>query len=264
MRHKRTTELRYPGLWRGCVGAWAPCLGPTGVMLRDWSGFKTHATLTNGPIFTPSAGTYAVSCDGVDDKCITSNNVPVVTGPQWVSLWFNAAGITVANRPSLFSIALPSSPFTTQLIVGFNVVGTGTTEGTSRLCVIDYDGVAVSGAFTTTTFGSRLNEWFHVVGGWDGTRWFVYINGVDETNAQGTQDAPTAVAAPLYISGTASGRSFNGYIDGIMWSRGRITTQQIRLLGSRRGIAYETAPRRRVSSAVQFNRRRRLLVGAGL
>jgi hypothetical protein len=180
-----------------------------------------------------------------------------------VSLWFNAVGITVANRPSLFSIALPSSPFTTQLIVGFNVVGTGETEGTSRLCVIDYDGVVVSGTYTNTTFGSRLNEWIHVVGGWDGTRWFVFINGVDETNAQGTQDAPTAVAAPLYISGNAGGRSFDGYIDEVVWSRGRITTEQRKLLGLRRGIAYELAPRRRSAESIAaFNRRRRLLLGA--
>lgn len=42
-----------PNLWRGLVGAWCPFLGPTGVMLRDISGYGNHASFVGG--LTPSA-----------------------------------------------------------------------------------------------------------------------------------------------------------------------------------------------------------------
>jgi hypothetical protein len=59
------------------------------------------------------------------------------------------------------------------------------------------------------------------------------------------------------------GSFFPGLFDDIMlFSRVR-SPQEIRMLSLRRGIAYGLAPRRRSSLAVQFNRRRRLLVGAG-
>jgi len=40
-------ESDAPGLWTGCVGLWAPSLGPTGLTLRDQSGYGNHGTLTN-------------------------------------------------------------------------------------------------------------------------------------------------------------------------------------------------------------------------
>ena len=36
-----------PGLWKRLVGLWVPSLGPTGLTLRDLSGFGNHGTLTN-------------------------------------------------------------------------------------------------------------------------------------------------------------------------------------------------------------------------
>ena len=40
-------ESENPGLWKGLVGLWVPSLGPTGLTLRDWSGFGNHGTLIN-------------------------------------------------------------------------------------------------------------------------------------------------------------------------------------------------------------------------
>ena len=42
-----------PNLWQGLVGLWAPSLGPTGLTLRDQSGFQNDGTLTlMGPATT--------------------------------------------------------------------------------------------------------------------------------------------------------------------------------------------------------------------
>jgi hypothetical protein len=60
------------------------------------------------------------------------------------------------------------------------------------------------------------------------------------------------------------GNFLNGQIDDLRLYSRILSAQEIRLLASRRGIAYEMAPRRRSSVQVAaFNRRRRLLIGAG-
>ena len=62
----RDGQPLYPELWRGCVGAWCPSLGPTGLTLRDWSGFGNHGTLTNmdpGTDWVLSGGRYALDFD---------------------------------------------------------------------------------------------------------------------------------------------------------------------------------------------------------
>ena len=44
---KSAAESDAPELWKGCVGLWMPSLGPTGLTLRDISGYGNHGTLTN-------------------------------------------------------------------------------------------------------------------------------------------------------------------------------------------------------------------------
>ncbi len=273
MKHKRTTELRYPGLWRSCVGAWAPCLGPTGLTLRDWSGTGNTLTLTN---MSPESdwvvqnGRYTLDFDGSNDyagTAITSRYLS--SGPQMLSFWFrNTATLTLGNFPTVFSYgSTVSDSYRTQLYSGFNVIGTGPSANTGKLSIQDFDGSAVSGAYSNTDFQSNLN-WNHAAGGWDGTSWKIYINGLDETNAQGTQNAPATTSHPSVT--LAIGRSTSGLgrytptqIDDVRFYHRALSATEIRLLASRRGIAYELAPRRRSSVQVAaFNRRRRLLLGS--
>lgn len=56
----RDGEPLFPELWKGCVGAWNPGLGPTGNVLRDWSGKSQHGDLVNGPVWNRVAGHYAI------------------------------------------------------------------------------------------------------------------------------------------------------------------------------------------------------------
>ena len=63
-------EAENPGLWKGLVGLWAPTLGPTGLTLRDWSGYGNHGTLTNmdpATDYVPSEKGWALDYDGDDD-----------------------------------------------------------------------------------------------------------------------------------------------------------------------------------------------------
>ena len=63
-------ESAYPELWDGCVGAWAPCLGPSGLRLQDNSGRQNWGTLTNMDAATDwvvDGGRYALDFDGSND-----------------------------------------------------------------------------------------------------------------------------------------------------------------------------------------------------
>lgn len=64
-------ESANPNLWKGLVGAWYPSLGPTGLTLRDVSGWHNHGTLTNMDPATDWVATemgWALDFDGDDDK----------------------------------------------------------------------------------------------------------------------------------------------------------------------------------------------------
>ena len=63
-------ESAFPELWEGVVGAWAPCLGPTGLRLHDFSRRQNWGMLTNMDAATDwvvDSGQYAVDLDGSND-----------------------------------------------------------------------------------------------------------------------------------------------------------------------------------------------------
>lgn len=86
------SESRFPQLWRGLVGAWAPCLGPTGATLRDWSGRANHGTLTSmdpGTDWVLSGGNRALDVDATDDliDCGSGqslDDLPQLTASAWI------------------------------------------------------------------------------------------------------------------------------------------------------------------------------------
>jgi hypothetical protein len=94
----------------------------------------------------------------------------------------------------------------------------------------------------------------------------IWIDGNLKTAAAGASTGTpnyTATRATIAQFGqSANGLQLNGTIIEIRVFNRLLNQQEIRIIGSRPGIAYELAPRRRSSSAVQFNRRRRLLLGA--
>lgn len=45
---RHASESRAPDLRRDLIAAWSPLLGPTGLVLRDWSRYQRHADLSGG------------------------------------------------------------------------------------------------------------------------------------------------------------------------------------------------------------------------
>lgn len=233
----RDGQPLYPELWRGCVGAWAPCLGPTGLTLRDWSGRGNHGTLVGMSVATDWAtngGRYELTFDRTNKHVLFDRVISKPTGPGSMSCWFRP----IANSYS-------------ALIMQNTTLGNNGIYQVSGTSIDVYPYGLTGGSFTA-------GKWTHMSVTWDGTTARLYINGVQ---------AVTSAANPLFdVSniGYEPNESANGGIDDVLLHSVCLSPRSVKLLASRRGIAYELAPRRR--SLVQvagFNRRRRLLVGAG-
>ena len=88
---KCQAEAEYPELWQGLVGAWSPCVSPSGgTVLRDLSGFGNHGVLTNMDQtndWVISKGYPALDFDGINDV-VSCSNVEVlsqVTLQMWLT-----------------------------------------------------------------------------------------------------------------------------------------------------------------------------------
>lgn len=238
----RDGQPLYPELWRGCVGAWNPGLGPTGLTLRDWSGFGRHGTLTNmvaGDDWLVRQGRYALDFDGTNDY-LSMPCAPIGANNYTVSVFFQQ----VTGATSL-DIAAPSNPITTST-TGYNF---------PRIAIRELN-IQISrdarGAYTASATGD--NAWHHLA--------LVRRSGSVEIYLDGRQLA-------LSTSGTdfdQSGYSFSGSVFFVarinltflpldFYTAGRVddfrvylaalSPNEIRLLATRPGIAYELAPRKR-------------------
>jgi len=250
-------------VWRDCVGAWAPCLGPTGLTLREWSGHARHCALTNmdaGTDWVISGGKYCLDLDGTNDYLLAPTPLSVVVNA--IEFWWQPrTTITSASseqdilhlrQSSDWYVALGSS---TVLVTGeyFTIRDTSGSFATS---------VADGGSVTSGTLHHFLLSWSTT-----DARYDIWIDGVQKTLTAAAGGHARQVTANLmcfgayYNAGTPNTFS-NGVFGGLsLWAQPM--HQFASLLGSRRGIAYELAPRRRAAGAVPaFNRRRRLVIGA--
>jgi hypothetical protein len=220
----RDFEPRFSELWRGCVVALSPCLGPTGTVLRDWSGVQNHATLTNvttNTVWTASEGRTALSFDGTDDYGVNNSiNLPQFTLSAWVFVTTDVSHVFVAKRNATdYSWEMGRSAANDQLLVRINA----------------NTNVATGGLI-------NLNTWTHVAGSFDGSTIRAYVNGALVNEAAYT--TPVAVNAVQTTYGAralfAGAEAFFPLsMDSIMIHNRPLHNAEIRLLAFRRGIAYE-------------------------
>ena len=237
----RDGQPLYPELWRNCVSAWNPCLGPSGLTLRDWSGFGNHGTLTNmdaASDWVPSQGRYALDFDGSNDRVAVANNPAFnLTNAVSVSAWIYqtggvaVSGVIVSKRSGFNATGIPFELVSQALVASWRVVGNTN--------------------FSSANGGSiTLGQWMHLCGTWDGATRRTYLNGVQVASAATTgtiTNNSTAVSMGTLPSGTDP---FFGNLDDIRVYSRSLSANEVRLLATRRGIAYELAPRRRSRVAV--------------
>jgi hypothetical protein len=228
----RDGQPLYPSLWTGCVGAWNPGLGPSGLVLRDQSGFGNHGTLTNGPTFSASQGKYAMSFDGVDDLVdFGDNNVLNCTVSLTISMWAKRNGTSGGTYHA----------WVQRL--------SGATVG-YQLYVTNSDNIVrfYTNAVLASSYAMSDTNWHHLCVTNSSSTTSFFIDGIPY--GSGSQSLVSVTAATAKTFGTFSTAKTNGFIDDARIYNRALSPQEIRTLATRRGIAYEMAPRRRSSSAV--------------
>lgn len=253
----------YPSLWRGCVGAWAPCLGPSGLTLRDWSAYKNHGTLTNMDPNTDwiiSGGRYCLDFDGTNDGVPTT--LSTLSGDFTLSCWiFRRSG---SQQVFIGKDISGSRNFTVW--VNFAEAGT-TTTGT----VTFFNNVTGSNAdaFGAESNVTPLNTWTHIAITRQGTTGSTFANGLlirskSAITASGFTGSSVINFGRRAFVGFEN--PFDGQLDDVLFYNRALSPNEIALLASRRGIAYDLAPfampySEQVATAARF--RRLLLLGVG-
>jgi hypothetical protein len=148
-------EAEYPGLWKGKVFHWAPCLGDTGTLARNLVGMDDANDAANAPSHTISKGVPCYTFDGTNEE-IEFNTAETIT--------------------PLAAIRPPSGPIR-GTVTGV-LWAKHTSTGTQDVCV-------QSGAVTDKVF--RME---HVSAGWrcahgNGGAWANAITGTPTIAANG-------------------------------------------------------------------------------
>ena len=256
----RDGRAAHENLWKGCVGAWHPGLGPSGLTLRDWSGYRRHGTLVGMDPATDwvvSGGKHALDFDGDDDfiefgSIAATSPLALSGGRMSISAWI---------RP-----VLTGDDF--QRIIDKSTAGNATNgyilylnQTTWKIAFTADNAVSQ----TIANVAPAANTWSHIgVSKADGVAAKIYLNGKETGyDSTDTTNIPAAAAGMRFGSWNHSTvREYKGQIAEIgMWSR-VLTPNEFRLLARRPGIAYELAPRCSYASPSTTNRRRRLLIGA--
>jgi hypothetical protein len=243
----RDGQPLYPELWRGCVGAWNPGLGPTGLTLRDWSGRGNHGTLTNvtaGTVWAPSQGQWGLTLDGTNDFVDMGKTINQIMGTVtrgaytwWVrptgtgnqSWWGRATNDLGAGAN------LGAQIFSGVIYVGWFLGSGGETRAT----------VAVSASTVVA------NQWQCYTVNWtENGETTLFRNGIQIATIGSTPVYSTSRTHTIGYKIFGSSTYFSGDIGDHFIYNNPLPESQIRLLATRRGIAYELAPRRRSRVAV--------------
>jgi len=250
----RGGEPKLPSLWRGCVGAWAPCLGPTGLTLRDWSNFKNHGTLTSGAQFGIRSGRNAVVLDGSDDYVDIANAGSRIASNDnhAVSIWFSVSSF--ANSPVLYSWY--ESTINDLGFLEFNSTGTQIFWGVRRTIA----GQPSFRTYTGVNIGTGLNHLLLQKTG-SGDAGNLYLNGVLLSSFSGVLYSTPSQLSTLWLGKYVTGGfgTSGSVYELSMFDRN--VERQVSLLSRRPGVAFEKMYANRGLRI--GNRRRRLLVGAG-
>jgi hypothetical protein len=244
-------QAKHPELHRGSVGLWAPSIGPTGLLLRDWSGYSNHGTLTSmtaDSAWTTTSGSRALTFNGTSNRVIGASRIQAAP----FSLTFAFVGHTSGVLLSMLSSA--TTNWTGWYFSGnvFSVVVNNSFESSAATA----SNVSATGVNIVTAIARSS------------TSRTIWCNGIEGTT--GTQNlTPTGTLRMCFgasVRGVAPAidNFGNGSLLTCIAHNRILTPNEIRLLHSGHRIAFEMAPRRRssVQVAASFNRRRRLLVGA--
>lgn len=179
-----------PQDWRGLVGLWLPQLGPSGITLRDWSGFANHGTLTNMDpatdwIIDGEYG-YVLDLEKANDYIGGMGTLPQLDDvvPLTLIAWVNGRSFTETTVDINTIIGKESSGFSENVIIRVGDAGIAA----NRLQFV----VRGDGESAAKLDGSLLNtgQWYCIAVTYEVSgRQAIYIDGLldaEQTTANGT------------------------------------------------------------------------------
>lgn len=232
----------FPNMWRGCIGAFNPGLGNSGLVMLDHSGRRKQLALIGGASITLSGQRPSLL---LGSPSYASGVAPKVTKPFSFSAWINSTSTGIGR---VFWLGNSGSVLT------FLSIKTESGQVTAQS--------QISGTAYESSLSFSQNAWTHIAAVWNGNTVQVFRNGFPGTSVN---DLHSQVGIDtLWIGAIPSfGQYFAGRVNDILIYDRALSAGEISQLAMRPGVAYELASPRRASSGIAFNRRRRLLVGAG-
>lgn len=226
----------YPNLWRGCVGAWCPTLGPSGTQLHDWSGFENHGTLTSMDPATDwvvGSNGHEIELDGTLDHVQT----------QWVPE-ATSTGITFLMwcRPTssngYYNMAMSYGPLSSVPEMRFR-------ESTGKMEIINRS----NNAGATDAVATNDGKLHCYIGTGDLATLSIWRDGVKTSSATAHT---ISSSTPLRLGRRADDYGgnfclFGTILEASVWDRVLIDSECL-MLSQRPGIMYELTPRRRAST----------------
>lgn len=223
--------MRYASLRQGLVGAWCPSVsGPYGYRLPDLSGYGNHGTLTNmdpGSDWVGNNRGVALDFDGNNDYVISyaRPNIDDVSVGCWVKL------SSTSQKGGFVK-------YGGYLDKGVGIgVGNTTLDNLGNNLIFLAEGAAWRA--TTTALGT---DWVHVFLAISGSNWTTYFNGRELSSFTQVWSRITDAGQEIRIGGyDISGfqRYPNCMIDDVRLYNRKVTTPEIRLLASERGIGLK-------------------------
>ena len=243
----RDFRPKYPSLWEGRVFSADPALGPSGAILRDWSGKHNDVALTNFTLTNAWAlkgGRYALIGDGATTYCLGSDSaMPSGAQPRTMCCWFNAA-------------ALPATGFTANSLISWGKPGNATGGANHQLSDLVIYNNSVNTVVAATQYGNVIqsalglatNTTYFCAASFDGTTWSVYVTfgsaNTEATIATGTMTTNTILFGELMLMARRDGDSsvaewFNGWARDFAVYNRALSIKELNILSRSPGIAYE-------------------------
>lgn len=240
-------RARYPQLWRNCVFAASPSLGPQGYTLQDQSGNANHGTLTNYTVSPDYSD--GLLFDGTDDY-VEMTKSPIASGTtRWtMSAW-------------VYRVGAGTSGWGNGIIFESTGGGAGWSRNVFRL---DYSNNKITFGYRDAPTGDfdgwhqgnsavGSNAWHHVAVAVDtvaNTAAFYLDGASDGTPSTEGKGAITTAGSirPIGAGQRTNGNAiYHGWFDGLIddvriYSRA-LSPQEVAILALRRNISYELAPR---------------------
>jgi prepilin-type N-terminal cleavage/methylation domain-containing protein len=215
------TNLALSGLWNptGLVGYWNFEEG-AGSSTVDQSG-NGNAGVWSGstPYYTSGrVGSYAGQFNGTDDVVtVSSSNTLNITQAVTIAGWVYWRGMP---DTAIHRIVDKNTKNYTLAIYGSN----NATNPDKLIFAINNFTIGAYATFPVST-----NNWYYVVGTYDGTAARLYINGSFNSQGAGIANIQTS-ALPLTIGWAGTGINFNGLIDDVRIYNRALSAAEIQAL----------------------------------